>query len=192
MARSKEFEESEVLHKAMHLFWEQGYEKTSMADLVEHMGIHRRSLYDTFGDKHALYMQAMNRYAQITNTTLEHGVKRSETAREAIQFIFDLMIEGMDNGPAGCLYVNAAVELGLRDNEANAITTEGFIQAEQMLAKIIQQGQEAGEFVSSRNADELAESLHNALIGIRVWKRATPDMDKLRRIAKLSMEILDR
>ena len=52
MARSKEFEENEVLDKAMKLFWEQGYEKTSMTDLVEHMGIHRRSLYDTFGDKH--------------------------------------------------------------------------------------------------------------------------------------------
>ena len=52
MARSKEFEENEVLDKAMRLFWEQGYEKTSMTDLVEHMGIHRRSLYDTFGDKH--------------------------------------------------------------------------------------------------------------------------------------------
>ncbi|MDF9758323.1 AcrR family transcriptional regulator [Peribacillus simplex] len=46
MARSKTFEESAVLDNAMRLFWEQGYEKTSMTDLVEHMGIHRRSLYD--------------------------------------------------------------------------------------------------------------------------------------------------
>ena len=52
MGRSKEFEENEVLQRAMELFWQQGYEKTSMSDLVEHMGIHRKSLYDTFGDKH--------------------------------------------------------------------------------------------------------------------------------------------
>lgn len=44
MARSKAFEVSVVLDKAMRLFWEQGYEKTSMTDLVQHMGIHRRSL----------------------------------------------------------------------------------------------------------------------------------------------------
>ena len=62
MARSKEFEETVVLDKAMRLFWEQGYEKTSMTDLVEHMGIHRRSLYDTFGDKHSLFLKAMDRY----------------------------------------------------------------------------------------------------------------------------------
>lgn len=62
MARSKEFEVNEVLDKAIQLFWTQGYEKTSMQDLVEFMGIHRRSIYDTFGDKHALFMKALERY----------------------------------------------------------------------------------------------------------------------------------
>lgn len=56
MARSKEFDEKAVLRKAMELFWEQGYEKTSMQDLVDHMGIHRRSIYDTFGDKRSLFL----------------------------------------------------------------------------------------------------------------------------------------
>lgn len=55
MGRSREFDENVVLQKAMELFWKQGYEKTSLNDLVEHMGIHRRSLYDTFGDKHTLF-----------------------------------------------------------------------------------------------------------------------------------------
>ena len=54
MARTKEFDEQVVLTKAMNLFWEQGYEKTSMQELVDRMGIHRRSIYDTFGDKHQL------------------------------------------------------------------------------------------------------------------------------------------
>lgn len=62
MARSKEFEESVVLDKAMRLFWEQGYEKTSMTDLVNHMGIHRKSLYDTFGDKHTLFLRSVDLY----------------------------------------------------------------------------------------------------------------------------------
>nr|WP_233167326.1 TetR/AcrR family transcriptional regulator [Paenibacillus roseus] len=180
------------MDKAVQLFWEQGYEKTSIADLVEHMGIHRRSLYDTFGDKQALYMQAMNRYGQTINTTLEYRIKGSETAREAMESIFDFMIEDLDSAPAGCMYVNTAVELGLRDNAANEMTTKGFIRTEQLLARIIRQGQVAGEFATSRDADELAELLHNALIGIRVWKRTSADLKKLHRIAKLSMEILDR
>ena len=52
MGRAKEFDQEVVLDKAMQIFWEKGYEKTSMQDLVDHMGIHRRSIYDTFGDKH--------------------------------------------------------------------------------------------------------------------------------------------
>ena len=63
MARSKEFDVDEVLLKAMHLFWDQGYENTSMQDLVKGMGIHKRSLYDTFGDKHTLFMKVLDRYA---------------------------------------------------------------------------------------------------------------------------------
>ena len=72
MARSKEFNEEEALDKAMEIFWKQGYEKTSIQDLVDQMGIHRRSLYDTFGDKHSLFVQTLERYesliaAQISN-----------------------------------------------------------------------------------------------------------------------------
>lgn len=65
MARTKEFDEDAVLLKAVRLFWEQGYEKTSMTDLVNHMGVHKRSLYDTFGDKHSLYIKTLNRYTQL-------------------------------------------------------------------------------------------------------------------------------
>jgi len=64
MGRSREFDEEVALHKAMELFWEQGYEKTSMGDLVNHMGIHRKSLYDTFGDKHTLYLKAIDCYKE--------------------------------------------------------------------------------------------------------------------------------
>ncbi len=65
MGRSKEFEERVVLQKAMELFWKQGYEKTSLSDLVEHMGIHRRSLYDTFGDKHTLFLKAIDLFGEF-------------------------------------------------------------------------------------------------------------------------------
>ncbi len=61
MARQKEFDRDEVLHKAMEVFWTRGYEGTSIQDLVKHMGINRQSIYDTFGDKHSLFLQALDR-----------------------------------------------------------------------------------------------------------------------------------
>ena len=65
MARHKEFDRDETLQKAMEVFWSRGYEAASIEDLVKHMGINRQSLYDTFGDKHRLYLLALDRYREV-------------------------------------------------------------------------------------------------------------------------------
>ena len=192
MARSKEFEEKAVLDKAMRLFWEQGYEKTSMTDLVEHMGIHRRSLYDTFGDKHTLFLKAMDRYGDKVSAELAGGVKRSKTAAEALQFIFGFMIRGEEDLPSGCLMVNSAVELAARDADVDTKSTEAFTAAEQILKEIILWGQRDGEFTSDYDAGELAEYLHNVWVGIRVMARTSIAKEKLHRIANISMKLLEK
>ncbi len=192
MARSKEFEEKEVLDKAMRLFWEQGYEKTSMTELVEHMGIHRRSLYDTFGDKHNLFLKAMDRFDDKISAALAAGVKRSKTASEALQFIFGFMIDGDEDSPAGCLMVNSAVELAARDAEVDVKSTKAFTTAEQLLREIILWGQRDGEFTSAYHAEELAEYLHNVWIGLRVMARTSASKEKLRRITHISMKLLEK
>lgn len=191
MARSKEFEEKEVLDKAMRLFWEQGYEKTSMTELVEHMGIHRRSLYDTFGDKHNLFLKAMDRFDDKISAALAGGVKGSKTASEALQFIFGFMIDGDEDSPAGCLMVNSAVELAARDVEVDNKSTKAFTTAEQLLKEIILWGQRKGEFTSTYNAEELAEYLHNVWIGLRVMARTSASKEKLHRITHISMKLLE-
>ncbi|MEH7749468.1 TetR/AcrR family transcriptional regulator [Neobacillus drentensis] len=192
MARSKEFEENVVLDKAMKLFWEQGYEKTSLNDLVEHMGIHRRSLYDTFGDKHTLFLKAMDRFRDKVSAELSGEVKRSKSAAEALQFIFSFMIYGEENSPSGCLMVNSAVELAMRDADVDSKSTESFTLSEQLLKDIILWGQEEGEFTSEYNAGELAEHLHTVCVGLRVMTRTSISKEKLHRIANLSIKLLDK
>lgn len=191
MARSKEFEENAVLDKAMRLFWEQGYEKTSMTDLVEHMGIHRRSLYDTFGDKHQLFLKAMDRFGDKINAVLAGAVKRSKSAAEALQFIFDFMIDGEEDSPSGCLMVNSAVELAARDAVVDTKTTEAFNTLEKLLEEIIHWGQRDGEFTSNSNAGELAEYLHNVCVGLRAMARTSVAKEKLHRIANTSIKLIE-
>lgn len=192
MARSKEFEETAVLDKAMRLFWEQGYEKTSMTDLVEHMGIHRRSLYDTFGDKQTLFLKALDRYGDQVGTKLAGGIKRSKTATEALQFLFDLTIRGEEDSPSGCLMVNSAVELAARDTDVDTKSTKAFATAEQLLKEIILWGQRDGEFTSDYDAGELAEYLHNVWVGLRAMVRTSTAKEKLHRIADISMKLLEK
>jgi TetR/AcrR family transcriptional repressor of nem operon len=192
MARSKEFEENVVLDKAMRLFWEQGYEKTSLSDLVEHMGIHRRSLYDTFGDKHTLFLKVMDRFGEKINAELAAGVRRSNTATEALQFIFSFMIDGQADAPSGCLMVNSAVELAVRDSVVDTKLNKAFTIAEQQLKDIIIWGQRNDEFTTDYDAGELAEYLHNAWVGLRATARMSVAKEKLYQIAHTSMKLLKK
>lgn len=190
MGRSKEFEENIVLQRAMELFWQQGYEKTSMSDLVEHMGIHRKSLYDTFGDKHALYLKVIDLYGEYSTSKLKAETFKAKTAYQAIQSIFDYMIEGNKDKQWGCLFVNAATEMGTWDKEVVEKTEDAFSQTEEFIAGIVREGQKSGEFSINYDADILGEVLHNTLLGLRVLVRTSSSKEKMHRIADFFLNLL--
>ena len=192
MARNKEFEESAVLDKAMRLFWKQGYEKTSMTDLVHHMGIHRRSLYDTFGDKHTLFLKAVDLYDHKISSALKAGVKRSETATEALQFILLSLIHEEEPSPSGCFIVNSTVELASRDEDMNNRSTEMFANTEKLIKDIVVWGQQEGEFTTEYNAELLAEYLHNVGVGLRVMAKISMTKEKHLRMATLSIDLIQK
>lgn len=91
--RPKEFDRDTVLDKAMELFWRQGYQGTSIQALVEHVGINRASLYATFGDKHRLYLEAMDRYLDRIVAERLEIVQRPRATKEAIRQFFVEVIE---------------------------------------------------------------------------------------------------
>ncbi|WP_411680725.1 TetR/AcrR family transcriptional regulator [Clostridium thailandense] len=192
MGRSREFDENVVLQKAMELFWEQGYEKTSLSDLVEHMGIHRRSLYDTFGDKHTLFLKTIDFYGELIKDKLHAGVLHAKTSKQAIQFIFDFMIEGYEDRPWGCLIVNSATEMALRDKEVEEKAEEAFLQTERFLAELVRRGQQTGEFSCDYDAEVLAEILQNTLLGIRVLVKTSKNKEKMHRIANFFLDMLNK
>ncbi|MBN1467682.1 MAG: TetR/AcrR family transcriptional regulator [Fusobacteriaceae bacterium] len=187
MGRNKEFDEKETLEKAMLLFWEQGYEKTSINDLVEKMGIHRKSLYDTFGGKHELFLKVIENYNQVVKDKLIAEISKATTCKEAINTLFKLAI---DSDFLGCLFVNSATELANRDKEIDEKVKESFSQSENFIEEIIKRGQKNGEFGSSHDSRLLAESIHSSLLGIRVLSRTSVEKDKLNRIAAMSMNLL--
>jgi TetR/AcrR family transcriptional repressor of nem operon len=192
MGRSKEFDENVVLQKAMELFWKQGYEKTSLNDLVEHMGIHRRSLYDTFGDKRTLFLKTMDFYEELVRNKIQAIVLKAETAKQAIRFIFDFIIEGYEDKQWGCLTVNSATELALMDKEIQERIERTFMQTEQLLADLLRKGQQAGEISKEYEPEVLAEVLHNTLHGIRVQLRISASKEKLHRIGNFFMDLLNK
>ncbi|OUL08171.1 TetR family transcriptional regulator [Sedimentibacter sp. SX930] len=190
MARSKEFNEEEALDKAMEIFWKQGYEKTSIQDLVDQMGIHRRSLYDTFGDKHSLFVQTLERYESLIAAQIRNQITEEMTTVESIRKIFELAVYSDNASPKGCLMVNTAVELSLLDNEISQRIKSAFKQTENLIADLLIRGQARGEVASSFDINELARYIHNALIGVRVLVKMTANPKEFDSTIDMTLSIL--
>ncbi|SFE23998.1 transcriptional regulator, TetR family [Paenibacillus algorifonticola] len=189
MARYKEFEVNEVLDKAIQLFWMQGYEKTSMQGLVDFMGIHRRSIYDTFGDKHALFMKALQRYEAIQNKKMRLLVEKQEPVKELIRQFFESSLE-KEGEPQGCFIVNSGVELGLLDPEVSSLVEDSYSKMEKLLYNLILIGQQTGEIEAHLDPEALSHFFMNVWLGLRTMVKTATDKGKLSGIIHTSLSIL--
>ncbi|HYX30172.1 MAG TPA: TetR/AcrR family transcriptional regulator, partial [Pyrinomonadaceae bacterium] len=109
MARQKEFDRDIVLHKAMEVFWARGYEGASIQDLVKHMGINRQSIYDTFGDKHSLFLEALDRYREIQSRKVFEILDRPGSVKRNLKLLFQEVIDKSlsDKDRRGCFVGNS-------------------------------------------------------------------------------------
>ncbi len=117
VGRPKEFDPQQALGRAMEVFWARGYEATSVRDLLDAMGINRGSLYDTFGDKHALFTAAIDHYGRTQTAKLEETLAGPGSPLANIRKVLSRM-GGTGGGSGtcrGCLATNTIVELAPHD-----------------------------------------------------------------------------
>ena len=193
MARPKQFERDDVLEKAMQLFWSKGYERTSMQDLVEAMGINRGSLYDTFGDKDALYQLALARYCETESARVLTEIG-TETAspKSAIRRYFDWIIDTAMNGnERGCFISNTVAEFGLANNAIAATAQKGVVRTESAFRLLVEQARHTGEISRRNDPAALARYLTSSLNGLRLMARSTTDRDVLEDVVAVTMSALD-
>lgn len=117
MARPKAFDEDTALEAAAQLFWSQGYDATSIADLEAGMGMGRQSIYNAFGDKHALFLKALERYSDQNKVRLKASLMAPAAGLQTIRDYFFGMLDFVDcGGPRrGCLVTNSILEIGPGD-----------------------------------------------------------------------------
>ncbi len=192
MARTKDFDENEVLTKAMRLFWYKGYNGTSMQDLVDSLGISRSSLYDTYGDKHALFIKALEKYKESASGEMSSIVSNSVSAKEAIKQLFAFTTRELlsDEQHKGCFMVNSAIEVAPHDKEVSDMICQNDQQVENAFYQAIKKGQESGEVTSKQNARALARFIVNTVKGLRVSAKSTTDQGVFDDIIKLTMSVL--
>jgi TetR/AcrR family transcriptional repressor of nem operon len=193
MARRKEFDRDEALHRAMEVFWSRGYEATSVGDLVEHMGINRQSLYDTFGDKHSLYLQALDRYREVEGRKMFELLERPGSVKRALRQLFESVVECPRGGGArrGCFVGNAMSELAGRCKETAEKTCGNMAAAEEALYRALLRGKREGELKGVRDPRAVARFLYSSLQGLQLMSKATKDRKTLEDVARVTLSVLD-
>lgn len=193
MARPKEFSHEEVLDKAMITFWRLGYEATSVQDLVAAMGINRSSLYDTFGDKHDLFLAALDHYIQSVVKVTFSRLEKSGSVKQALtEFILDFFVEPAITDPdrKGCLVTNSVVELAPHDQECAQRVLSNLRWIEEAFYRVLVRAQEQGEISEEKDLRALSRFFTSGLQGLRVIAKLDPDRTKLRDIAYVMVSVL--
>lgn len=177
MARTKEFDPDVALRAALDLFWRQGYEATSLQDLVDHLGIGRASIYATFGSKDELYRQALKRYSGdlgLRYLDLLSGPSPLAAVRELMASIaFEAVTD-----PKGCLITNTAVESPAVEG-VEVLVDRGFNGLQAMLAGALVRAKDEGELAADKDPQALARFLVTFMQGLRVMAHR-PDEHRIR------------
>ncbi|MFM2089611.1 MAG: HTH-type transcriptional repressor ComR [Planctomycetota bacterium] len=183
MPRPKAFDEDAALDAALGVFWARGYEAASTADLVAAMGIGRQSLYDTFGDKHRLYLRALARYQERGAAAFAAAL----AGPDALEAIIGL-IRRMARSPAcdrkkGCMLVNAATERATTDQAVADLVQDHLALLHRAVRETLARAQAAGRIPAGRDLDARARLVVVALHGAAVLAKAGADPAAIDRAA---------
>ncbi|MFG1945919.1 TetR/AcrR family transcriptional regulator [Nonomuraea sp. NPDC048826] len=191
MARSKEFDPDAALQRALELFWERGYEATSMADLVERLGIARASLYATFGGKRELYLQTLHRYVRSRDPAVLDALSQPGPVLPAVRaLIRTYAAESSGDDRRGCMVVNAAVELAPRDEAAAAFVEASWSHLETVLTSALTRARAQGELSEDKDPRALARMLLVFMQGMRVLGRTSGGAARLDDAAEQALAVL--
>ncbi|HEX7736532.1 MAG TPA: TetR/AcrR family transcriptional regulator [Ktedonobacteraceae bacterium] len=192
MAGKKAFLPDHALKKAMDLFWERGYEGSSIEDLVQCTGIGRGSLYATFGDKHALYLAALDQYCASQQASLSALQQQEGSLRQILENTFQTYIDLLLNDPArrGCFLVNANVEMAPHDLEVYERVQAAYNVMEQAFLEFLVKAQAAGELPAAADPQQFALFFLGTLISIRVLARARAERRVLQDLAQTALLVL--
>ena len=177
MARPRQFDEEQVRESLMNVFWEKGYEATSMQDLVEVTGLLKGSLYGAFGDKQQLYQIALNHY---DSTRIQLGIdmlKGEGNALDKISNLFNSVIEAAGSGlfSGGCLLCNASIEMAPVDERVGNMVQKTLTRLHQAVEVAIRQDSPQISYPTA-----IASAVIAAYFGSRVLAKSGANLEMIR------------
>jgi TetR/AcrR family transcriptional repressor of nem operon len=191
IGRPTEFDRQAALEKAMGLFWRNGYEATGLTDLTKEMGIGRQSLYNAFGDKHSLFVEAIKHYSSRNTQPLIGILQSPGSGVSNIRKTLEAAVSFMTSGDCcGCLVTNSIVELAPHDEEVAEVVRSALNRMEKAFKEAVDRAVESGEISADVDTQAMARFLNNTLHGIVVMGKASASKAALKDVVKIALSKL--
>ena len=191
MARPKEFDRDTALQGAVGVFCDHGYEGTSTEALLRAMGISRQSMYDTFGDKRQLYLEALQRYIADSVSDQIRALNTASSPLKGLEAaLHALASKAVAETAPGCLGIGAICEFGRSDKEVATLSDTASRTLLSALERRIVEGKAAGEIGADVDTRAAAQFVTATLTGIKVAARGGASHATLRNIARMAIRSL--
>lgn len=190
--RPKVFDREAALDKAMTLFWQHGYEATSLSDLVDATGAKAPTLYAEFVNKEGLFRAVLDHY--IAHFAAKHEAKLCCDEKSVVQALEDYFTAvatcyTSKDTPAGCFMINTSAALASSSKEiAKTIKSRHAVQ-EQTLREFLEHRQAKGEIPAGKDVSELALFLSCVLQGMSISAREGANLETLMQITRTTLRL---
>ena len=187
MPRHKEFDEEKALRGAIAAFSQKGFAATSTDDLMAAMKIGRQSMYDTFGDKRALFLKALEFYSQENINAIAEELRKPGSPMANIRNVLIKFTERKDlSPPYGCMGVNAICEFGLTDREVLEAMQDAARLQRQVLLDTLKRAKKERELSADADIAGLAGFIDVTLAGLRIAAKGGMSRTAMKRIVEIA------
>jgi TetR/AcrR family transcriptional repressor of nem operon len=192
MARTKQFDERQVLLAAMLVFWDRGYEGTSIRDLEQATGLRRTSIYNAFGNKRALFGRVLACYKEAVMSALFAAMDSAPDIREGLARLLNaaLDVNYDDQYPGGCLVVLSVLESGQHDVASRAVLEQSMQELRQGLQQRLARARKRGELPAGLDTAAIATTVTSVLAGMMVLGKAQFPRPVLKKTANQVLALL--
>ncbi len=193
LARNKEFDTTQVLHKAMEVFGHYGYEGTSLPLLIKGLGIARQSLYDTYGTKRDLFISAVKHYINKKSATVISYLESTDSVKEGISKVFYEVINVLkdDEKRKECFILDSAISQVPHDTEIEEFFKRDIKRLEEAFYNTLLRGQKEGEIGMQKDIDALAKYLNYSRYSLTQVAKLSSDPKVLDEFVSIVLSTLD-
>ena len=192
MARSIGFSTEETLEKCMHVFWSKGYDATSISELEQSTGLVRASLYNTWGNKEAIFKAVIEYFIRTQCAYWTHILLSQASFKQGVDKLMSTMIkENFDkNYPTGCLITYSAAGMDNHCPEIQTAIRQGHKTILSGIQQGLQQGVEQEEFISDLEVDSISLFILNNFQGLMVLSKTVGNKQNLNQVKQLTLNLL--